>query len=116
MTDGLQAIFDENGVADVYDDTYDIVIHCKTEGERNEAVKHLKNSCWSPVGEKLPDADELVLLSFENANFVMIGRYTVDDEGSGTFRIGDDDESFTENDMYVNAWMRLPGPYREGTQ
>ena len=68
-----------------------------------------------PITEKLPDPDEHVLLSFENANFVMIGRYTVDDEDSGTFRIGDDDESFTENDMYVNAWMKLPEPYREET-
>lgn len=33
-----------------------------------------------PITEKLPDPDEHVLLSFENANFVMIGRYTVDDE------------------------------------
>lgn len=68
-----------------------------------------------PITEKLHDPDEHVLLSFENANFVMIGRYTVDDEDSGTFRIGDDDESFAQNDMYVNAWMRLPEPYREET-
>lgn len=66
-----------------------------------------------PITEKLPDPDENVLLSFENASFVMIGRYTVDDEDSGTFRLGDDDESFIENDMYVNAWMKLPAPYRE---
>lgn len=111
MTDGLQIIFDENGVADVYDDTYDIVIHCRTEDEYNAAVKHLKDSCWVPVGEKLPDVDEHVLLSFENASFVMIGRYTVDDEDSGTFRIGDEDESFVENDMFVNAWMPLPKPW-----
>lgn len=68
---------------------------------------------WIPVSKKLPDVDVLVLLSFENANFVMIGRYTVDDEDNGTFRVGDDYESFTEHDMFVNAWMPLPEPYRE---
>ena len=69
-----------------------------------------------PITEKLPDPDEYVLLSFENASFVMIGRYTVDDEDSGTFWVGDDDESFIEHDMYVNAWMKLPEPYREGEE
>ena len=43
----------------------------------------------------------------------MIGRYTVDDVDGGTFRVGDEDESFCEHDLYVNAWMPLPEPYKE---
>ncbi len=43
----------------------------------------------------------------------MIGRYTVDGDGGGTFRIGDEDESFIEHDLYVNAWMPLPECYKE---
>ena len=42
----------------------------------------------------------------------MIGRYTVDDDDGGTFRVGDEDESFVEHDLYVNAWMPLPEPYK----
>lgn len=38
----------------------------------------------------------------------MIGRYTVYDDDSGIFRVGDTDESFVENDLFVNAWMPLP--------
>ncbi len=113
MGEFMQIIFDENGMADVYDETYDIVIHCNSEEEQKDAIKHIKNSCWIPVSEKLPDVDELVLLSFENVTFAMIGRYTVDDEDSGTFRAGNTDVSFAEHDMFVNAWMPLPEPYRE---
>ena len=62
--------------------------------------------------ERLPDPDEYVLVSFENFSLPMIGRYTVDDDDSGTFRIGDDDDSFAQHDLFVNAWMPLPEPYR----
>ena len=68
---------------------------------------------WIPIDEKLPDADEYIIVSFENFTVPMIGRYTVDDDDNGTFRIGDEDESFVENDLYVNAWMSLPKPNRE---
>lgn len=68
---------------------------------------------WIPIDEKLPDVDEYIIVSFENFTVPMIGRYTVDDDDNGTFRIGDEDESFIENDLYVNAWMPLPKPYRE---
>lgn len=88
--------------------------------ERSEAgylLKKLnaeqKRHRWIPVEERLPDPDDYVLVSFENFSLPMIGRYTVDDDDSGTFRIGDDDESFAQHDLFVNAWMPLPEPYRE---
>lgn len=71
-----------------------------------------KQTRWIPADEKLPDPDELILLSFENFTLPMIGRYTVDDDDPGTFRVGDMDESFVENDLYVNAWMPLPEPWK----
>ena len=43
----------------------------------------------------------------------MIGIYTVDDDDGGTFRISDEDDSFLEHDLYVNAWMELPKCYKE---
>lgn len=62
--------------------------------------------------ERLPDPDKYVLVSFENFSLPMIGRYTVDDDDGGTFRIGDDDDSFLQHDLFVNAWMSVPEPYR----
>lgn len=63
--------------------------------------------------ERLPEADEYVLVSFENFSLPMIGRYTVDNDDGGTFRIGDDDDSFVQHDLFVNAWMYPPEPYGE---
>lgn len=72
-----------------------------------------KEDGWIPVDERLPDPDKHILVSFANFSLPSIGRYTVDDDDSGTFRIGDEDESFIEHDLYVNAWMELPKCYEE---
>lgn len=66
---------------------------------------------WIPVEEQLPDPDRYILVSFENFSMAMAGRYTVDDDDGGTFRIGDEDDSFSQYDLYVNAWMYLPKHY-----
>lgn len=76
---------------------------------QEERSKH----SWVPVAEQLPEPEELVLLSFENFSLPMIGRYTADTDDGGAFRVGDDDESFIEHDLYVNAWMPLPEPYQK---
>lgn len=67
---------------------------------------------WIPVEEKLPEPEKLVLLSFETSSVLAVGRYIVDVDDNGTFRVGDD-EDFIELDLHVNAWMPLPEPYRE---
>ncbi len=72
-----------------------------------------KENGWIPVSERLPDPDKHILVSFENFSLPMIGRYTVDDDDGGTFRVGDEDESFIEHDLFVNAWMGLPKCYEE---
>lgn len=72
-----------------------------------------KENGWIPVSERLPDPDKHILVSFENFSLPMIGRYTVDDDDGGTFRVGDEDESFIEHDLFVNAWMELPKCYEE---
>lgn len=73
-----------------------------------------KENGWIPVDEKLPDPDEYILVSFEDFPIPMIGIYTVDDDDGGTFRISDEDDSFLEYGLYVNAWMELPKRYKEG--
>lgn len=71
---------------------------------------------WIPTTEKLPTTEECILLSFENFSLPMVGRYQREEDGSGAFYLGDCDEEDTciANDLFVNAWMPLPKPYREG--
>ena len=72
-----------------------------------------KNDGWIPVEERLPEDNRYILLSFENFSLPLVGRYEENEEG-GAFYIGDCDEEDTciFNDLYVNAWMPLPKPYR----
>lgn len=72
-----------------------------------------KENGWIPVSERLPDPDKYIAILLDNCDIPAIGRYTVDDEGGGTFRVGDQDESFPELNLFVNAWMPLPEPYKE---
>jgi hypothetical protein len=73
-----------------------------------------KENGWIPVSERLPDPDKYILVSFENFPIPMIGIYTVDDDDGGAFRISDEDDSFLEHGLYVDAWMELPKRYKEG--
>lgn len=68
---------------------------------------------WIPVTERLPKTGEYILLSFENFTLADIGRYESDEDGSGAFYPGDEDESYLSCGLFVNAWMPLPKPYRE---
>ena len=69
---------------------------------------------WIPVEERLPEADNYILLSFSNFSLPLIGRYEADNDGGGAFYLGDNDEGDTclSVDLYVNAWQPLPEPYR----
>lgn len=67
---------------------------------------------WIPVEERLPEVNEYVLVSFENFSLPMIGRFDIDEDGGGTFMVRDEDESFLQHDLFVNAWMPLPEPYK----
>lgn len=66
---------------------------------------------WIPVGERLPDSDEYILLSFDNFTLPDIGRYEVGSDLSGAFYPGDDDKSYVSYGLFVNAWMPLPERY-----
>lgn len=113
MSDVMELVQNEDGTFSEYVNTYDVVIHCETEEKRKKAIERLEATNWIPVNEKLPDPDKHILVSFENFSLPMIGRYTVDDDDDGTFRVGDEDESFIEHNLYVNAWMELPKCYEE---
>lgn len=69
---------------------------------------------WIPVEEQLPETDIYVLLSFENFSLPIVGTYRTSEDGGGAFYLGDCDGEDTciSQDLYVNAWMLLPEPYR----
>lgn len=71
-----------------------------------------KKGGWIPASEA-PKTGEYILLSFENFSVPMVGRYEEDKNG-GAFYIGDEDEKCVEQDIFVNAWMALPKPFRVG--
>lgn len=91
-----------------YDDRFDIVIHCKNEEEQKKAQEVLKASqTWIPIEKRVPGDDRYVLLSFSNFDVPITGRYC-----NGAFYVGDNEETCSANDLYVDAWMELPAPYR----
>lgn len=104
----------ENGVAEVYDDTYDVTVHCESEEEQERVVGILERyQGWIPVEdtERIPENESYVLVSFSNLYHPDIARYEENDEG-GTYYPGDDEKSYLNYGLFVNAWMPLPKPYR----
>ena len=115
MADGIKIIADENGLFNIYDDTYDVIIHCESEEEQNSVTETLKKVAnpGIPIAERLPETDDYILISFENFNVPQVGRYEADEDGGGEFYPGDEDFTYKSIDLYVNAWMPLPQPYRQ---
>lgn len=74
-----------------------------------------KDDGWIPCSEGMPEDDKYILLSFENFPVPVVGRYEAD-SGGGAFYAGDDDESCTKHDVFVNAWMPLPEPWKRGSE
>lgn len=73
-----------------------------------EVAKHK----WIPA-DTPPKTDDYILLSFANFSGLMIGRYEEDEEG-GAYCLGDEDVTALDYGLFVNAWMQLPEPYKEG--
>ena len=69
---------------------------------------------WNPVEEQLPETSDYILLSFANFSLPAVGRYERNEDGSGAFDLGgcDEEDTCVSQDLFVNAWMPLPGPYR----
>ena len=67
---------------------------------------------WHEINEDddstFPDDDRHVLVTFENFDSVIIGRFDRDDDGGGTWRIGDIDEPLVDHGLFVNGWWELP--------
>ena len=95
------------------------VLACKSAISRyNPNPKHREvctqaKQFWIPITERLPETDDYILISFENFNVPQVGRYEADEDGGGEFYPGDEDFTYKSIDLYVNAWMPLPEPYRQ---
>nr|WP_279590746.1 DUF551 domain-containing protein [Faecalicatena fissicatena] len=91
------------------------------EKEAEAKARQLRNqrkrlkSGWIPVTERLPENSDYVLMSFENFSLPLVGRYMDDEKLGGAWYLGDcfDEDTCLANDLFVNAWMPLPKPYRE---
>ena len=84
--------------------------------QRNRLESHtVSESGWNPVTERLPENGDYVLMSFENFSLPLVERYVDDEELGGAWYLGDwiDEYTCLANDLFVNAWMPLPKPYRE---
>lgn len=103
MSDGLLLMLNEDGVAEVYDDTWDIVIHCENEKEFNEAKEKILSMNWIPVTERNPLDSGHYLCSFHKSNDVRWSFWT----GGSWY-------GYAANE--ISAWMPLPAPYKEGEE
>jgi hypothetical protein len=101
MSDGIMITIGDDGEATLYDDTYDITIHCESKEEQDEVRKALENiPHWIPCSERLPEESGCYLVSVKNDHE---RRY------SKTSWFGKDGW-FARQD--VIAWMPLPEEYR----
>ena len=61
----------------------------------------------------VPLGQQYILLSFDNFSIPVVGRYEEDKDGGGSYYVGDETETCKSQELFVNAWMELPKPYRE---
>ena len=61
MSDGIQLIIRPDGVAERYDDTYDITIHCTSADEQREIIRKM-NKAFNPEKRTISQDHENELL------------------------------------------------------
>ena len=66
------------------------------------------HECFEDDPNSFPDDDRNVLVSFSNFSLSIIGQWRVDDNGSGCWYLGDTDETFLSEGLFVDGWWELP--------
>lgn len=66
------------------------------------------HECFDDDPNSFPDDSRNVLVSFSNFSLSIIGQWRVDEGGAGCWYLGDTDETFLSEDLYVDGWWELP--------
>lgn len=108
IDEGIMFMLNEDGVADVYDDTYDVTIHCASEEEQKKTIEALNRGMkckWIPCSERLPeeDGEYLVWVRYEGREFTTTEEY---EDGMWNYS-----GAYNFNDKVI-AWMPLPEQYK----
>ena len=107
MTDGIMLTIGEDGKASLYDDTYDITIHCESQEEQDEVKRVLENiPHWIPVTERLPDNSRNVLITSKGGVSMAWYNGSYFEKGASTHH---------RSMKTVTAWCELPEPYKGAT-
>lgn len=102
--DYVMFTINEDGVAEAYDDTYDVTIHCESENEQKRVIGMLERyQGWIPVEERLPEDERMVLVTCQTKKGI---RSTNRAYYDGAFWHGSGSMSS------VTAWQPLPEPYK----
>ena len=105
MSDGIMITIGDDGEATLYDDTYDITIHCESKEEQDEVRKALENiPHWIPVTERLPEVGVTVLFCDYDRD-IYVGHRAIEHWWSVDDKVKN-----------VIAWMPMPEPYKGVTE
>lgn len=66
------------------------------------------HECFEEDPASFPDNERNVIVSFSNFSLSIIGQWRVDEDGAGCWYLGDTDETFLSEDLYVDGWWELP--------
>ena len=66
------------------------------------------HECFDEDPASFPDNERNVLVSFSNFSLSILGQWRVDEDGAGCWYLGNTDETFLSEDLYVDGWWELP--------
>lgn len=129
MSDGLMLSIGDDGTAKVYDDTYDITIHCESREEQEEVRKALESiPRWILCSERMPEEHEWigtkrfgttisdeVYVAFENPKGERFCKHLSFQNG----KVNGYDQRFIDaicKGSRPVAWMPLPEPWKGATK
>ena len=61
-----------------------------------------------------PDSDRNVLVTFSNFSLQIIGQWRHDPDEGGCWYLGDTDETFISEGLFVDGWWELPEKPEKG--
>ena len=126
MSDGICS--ERRRTFSIYNDTYDIVIQCKSKEEQEKAIEHLKSTNWIPVSERLPEEHDSIFAKFKGTDnwkrgmFEKTSKYVIAtvvfDDGTVLVEQAHTADGIWGTDKKVLggtvvAWMDYPEPYKE---